>query len=373
MSRIFYSVGGEGRGHATRVRAVVEELRNEHEIVIYASNQAFELLAPVYALSKVKVLRIPGFSNFYSKSRKLDYWKTGYHGTRFVLKIPQLIKKMQQDIEEEKPDLIITDYEPSLPRAALRCGVPFISINHQHFLLTYDLSSLPLFLQRHAAFMAQIVRRCHWGQTETVVSSFYFPPLKHGCEDVKQIGVLLRPEVIQAIPQNGEHLVVYLRRFATSSVLKTLKGVDREMRIYGLGAKPPDGNLRFLGVDVYQFAENLATSCGLICTAGNQLVGEALYLGKPVLAMPEKNNFEQSINAFFLKESGAGQSVEMEDLSPEIIHEFLDKLQDYRLSIDRERLYGNPVAKAVIERHLSKKTFVSHPKIRIPSQLEGAL
>jgi len=373
MGLIFYSVQGEGRGHATRVRAVVEELKNENRIVVYASHQAYDLLRPAYRGGDVNIRHISGFSNFYTKSRKLDYLKTGFYGTQFVFKMPRLIRRLQRDIEKEHPNLIITDYEPSLPRAALRCGVPFISLNHQHFLLTYDLSSLPVHLQRHAAFMAQIVRRCHWGQTETIVSSFYFPPLKPGCEDVKQIGVLLRPEVVRAYPERGRHCVVYMRRFATPSVLEALNGAGCEMRVYGLGAQTSTGNLKFFKVDVYRFIEDLATSRGLICTAGNQLVGEALFLGKPVLAMPEKNNFEQSINAHFLQESGAGQSVEMDKLSPGCIREFLDRLQDFRLKIDRERLYGNPQAKAVIERHLHKKTFVSYHKRRLSSQIEGAL
>ena len=44
----------------------------------------------------------------------------------------------------------------------------------------------------------------------------------------------------------------------------------------------------------------------VVSTAGNQLVGEALYLGKPVLVMPERVNFEQAINAHYLEQSGAG-------------------------------------------------------------------
>ncbi|MCP5528711.1 MAG: hypothetical protein H7A47_18120, partial [Verrucomicrobiales bacterium] len=32
MARIFISMSGEGRGHATRVRAVTEALRAQHEV-----------------------------------------------------------------------------------------------------------------------------------------------------------------------------------------------------------------------------------------------------------------------------------------------------------------------------------------------------
>ncbi len=48
MAKIFYRLAGEVRGHAARVRSMVELLRHEHEIVIFAPEQAFEFLAPRY-------------------------------------------------------------------------------------------------------------------------------------------------------------------------------------------------------------------------------------------------------------------------------------------------------------------------------------
>ena len=55
MATIFYSLSGEGRGHATRVRAVVEELRKRHRVVIYAPGHAYELLLPVYEGTDVDI------------------------------------------------------------------------------------------------------------------------------------------------------------------------------------------------------------------------------------------------------------------------------------------------------------------------------
>lgn len=60
MATIFNSLSGEGRGHATRVRAIVEELRRHHRIVIYTPGQAHDLLQPVYQGSDITVRNIPG-------------------------------------------------------------------------------------------------------------------------------------------------------------------------------------------------------------------------------------------------------------------------------------------------------------------------
>jgi hypothetical protein len=96
----------------------------------------------------------------------------------------------------------------------------------------------------------------------------------------------------------------------------------------------------------------LASSSALISTAGNQLVGEALFLGKPVLAFPEARNFEQYINAHFLAQSGAGAWAEMEKVTPGHVTGFLDQLETYRGSIQRSRMNGLPATMDVLRRYL---------------------
>jgi uncharacterized protein (TIGR00661 family) len=352
MGKVFYSVGGEGRGHATRVRAMVEDLRKDHSVRIYAPAHAYELLSLAYRHSEVEVKGIRGIISKYDGQKRLDYLRTGLHSMQFMLGIPALVHDMQLEIEAESPDLVITDFEPALPRAAQRCGVPFISLNHQHFLSTYDLSSLPDHLKRRVNLMGRVVQSYYSGQLETIVSSFYFPPLKPGLENVTQIGVLLRPEILSAPTEERGHLIVYLRRFASAKILESLERLGCEIRVYGLGSRPPSGKLRFYDIDVLRFVEDLASSRALICTAGNQLVGESLYLGKPVLAMPEPNNLEQYMNAHYLQESGAGMWTEMEKLAPEVIEHFLSRLAEFRSCIDKKRMYGNPQALKIIQKHL---------------------
>ena len=354
MGKIFYSVSGEGRGHATRVRAVVEGLRHEHEVTIYAPEMAYDLLSQTYHQTNVEVRRIPGLCFQYTPNRKLDYVKTGWYGLTNLAGFPKLIQDLQHEIEQEQPDLVITDFEPTLPRAARRAGVPFISLNHQHFLLTYDLGSLPVELRMKAAFMSSFVGAFYKDQAQTIVSSFYFPPLRPECCNVEQIGVLLRPEILEATPEHGDYLVAYLRRSAPENVYQALAESKHEVRVYGLGKRPNHGSLRFFEIDVYRFVEDLAGSRALISTAGNQLVGEALYLGKPVLAMPEDGNYEQGINAHFLERSKAGLSCAMQQLSGAVIRQFLKRFQDISGFLHRQRLYGNPAALRIIQRYLPK-------------------
>ena len=352
MAKIFISLSGEGRGHATRVRAVVESLRHEHEIHLFASGDAFQFLRPHYGNSDVKVQRISGLRFHYSASNRLHFAKTGAEAGKFARRLPLLVRMLARRIGAENPDLVVTDFEPALPRAAARMGVPFVSLDHQHFLTTYDLSSLPFHLRCHAAFMSLVVRVYYQGQRENIVSSFYFPPLRKNAGKVTQVGVMLRPEVLTAEPSNHGHLVAYWRRFASDEVINALRASGREVRIYGLGDRPSSGNLRFCAIDEQRFIEDLASCEALVSTAGNQLVGEALYLGKAAFVVPEARNFEQYINGHFLAKSGAGEWCEMQKVTPERLNGFLGKLDHYRSHICSSRINGLPSTLEALRRHL---------------------
>lgn len=366
MGSIFYSVAGEGRGHAARTRAIIDHLREKHEITLFAPDDAWRFLAPLYAETEVRVELIPGLRFHYTDHRQLDYRRTGAHAWEYARTFRSLVEKLGRLMDAHPPDLVITDFEPALPHAARRRGIPFVSLTHQHFLLTYDLSSLPFWLRCHAAYMKWIVAAYYRGQRETVVSSFYFPPLRRGCRHVTQVGVLLREAVTATEPTDEGHLVAYLRRFAGHGVLEALAACGREVRVYGLGAQPAQGRLTFRAIAEAPFLEDLATCSALVTTAGNQLVGEALYLRKPVLALPEAQNYEQFINAHFLAQEGAGQWVELEELTARDVRFFLSRLDEFRARINPARLNGLPAALATIARYLpssaSPRTTPARPR-----------
>ena len=355
MAKICLSICGEGRGHATRARALVERLRSSHDIVLYASGDAFKFLAPLYSRSEVQLRRISGLRFCYTPARRLDFRKTALAGWRFVRRLPMLVQILRTALERDRPDLVVTDFEPAMPRAAQMAGVPFVSLNHQHFLVHYDLSTLPRFLRWHAAYMRWVVRAYYSDQAETIVSSFFFPPLRPSLAKVTQVGVLLRPEILDAPVSQRGHLMVYVRKFAGSRFLEALRSCGREVRIYGLGEMPSQGNLQFHAVQEQRFLDDLACADALLCTAGNQLVGEALYLGKPALVMPEARNFEQYINAHFLKQSNAGDSVELERFDEAVLSRFLSRLDDFREHIEGQKLNGIPATLAALEKHLPKQ------------------
>lgn len=364
MASVFYGMCGEGRGHATRARAVIESLRGRHQITLFASDDALALLGPIYRGTDVRVVEIPGLHFAYTAAGRVALGRTLLGALQFQMAVGGYVRDVLPEFERGKPDLVLADFEPVLPRAARRLGVPFVSFDHQHYLVVSDFGGLPFGLRQEAALAAPCVRALYHWQVDTIVSSFYRPPLKPRWRDATQVGVLIRPEMQSLVPAHGRHVVAYVRRFAEPAFLAALAGCGREVRIYGLGARPSTGNLRFCAIDERRFMDDLAGCAAVVSTAGNQLVGEALYLGKPVLVQPERRNFEQSVNAHFLEQGGAGW-VERGALTAARVGAFLEALPLLRSRIRKDEVYGNLAAVAAINRHLDGGVPLPRPQAAV--------
>lgn len=354
MATILYSVMGEGRGHAARARAMVEQLRGKHRLILLTSHDALAFLRNSYADDpEIEVHEIPGLKFHYSGT-ELDNIKTIRKGLQFWISRGHNVRKLLPKLREWQPDLVVCDFEPLTPIAAQRLGIPVLSLDHQHFLSTYDLSSLPLRLQRWAWAMSWTIWAFGLRQTDTVVSAFYKPALKPRCQDITQVGPLLRPAVRAKVPVVGEHLLSYLRRVTPPEVLDVLADSPLPVRVYGLGEREPRGAITFHKIDETTFLDDLATCNAVVAAAGNQLLGEALYFGKPCLALPEKNHYEQSINAHFLEQLGGGEWCHLGEVKPATLSDFLDQKETYRQNlVDSEESFdGTAAAAAAIERML---------------------
>ena len=169
-----------------------------------------------------------------------------------------------------------------------------------------------------------------------------------GWENTRQVGVLVRPQIRFIDPTYGDSLVAYFRRSVPRAVVRALRGCGLPVKIYGLGAHAPPGNLTYWENDSERFVEDLAQCRALLCTAGNQLIGEAMYLGKPVIALPEPGNMEQAINAHYVEVTGAGRALEMSALTTEYIKGFVDQCDE----VTGYDVTGNDAVVTLIRRYL---------------------
>ncbi|MEI7781473.1 MAG: glycosyltransferase family protein, partial [Planctomycetota bacterium] len=238
-----------------------------------------------------------------------------------------------------------------------RQEIPLVSVDHQHFLLAYDLGSLPLSLKWQAWLMSHAVWMYVNGATDTVVSAFFRPPLRRGWEHVVQVGPLLRPEILRARPRDDGFILSYLRRHTPFEAVTALADCGLPVKVYGLGHREHVGNVSFHAIDERRFVEDLAACRCLISAAGNQLIGEALHLGKPMLLLPERAHAEQLMNSHFLADMGCGDFTLLEQVTRDRVRTFLDGLERFSPALAGTvgRMDGTPAVVRVIEHRLAQQ------------------
>lgn len=356
MARIVISLSGEGRGHAARTLTLLDMLRQDHSCLVLtpASIYAFMENATRH-MTGVAIHPLPSLSFRYHENGSLSYWHSALAAAPFIWNRNQLINELMEHVSAYSPDLAIADFEPLLPRVAHRLGITLLSLDHQHFLHAMDMRILPTPLRLRAQYLRPSVKLfCPWAN-EHLVSSFFRYPQRPGTENCTQIGVLLRPELRDARPSYQDHLLVYVRRESAAHWLPILKKQSRQVRVYGTQRQGRDGNLCFRPISVRGFIDDLAGCQALVTTAGNQLVGEAMSLGKPVLTMPERGNFEQQLNGFFLNRSGCGLSLDGDMLSTQRLAAFLADAAGYREAIATHASDGNQAVKEAVHRLLPRR------------------
>ena len=150
-------------------------------------------------------------------------------------------------------------------------------------------------------------------------------------------------------------MLSYLRRHTPFAVLAALGDCGLPVRVYGLGTRAPIGSLSFHEVDDRRFVDDLVACRALIAAAGNQLIGEALHLGKPLLMLPEAARVEQWIHARFLAETGCGDSCPLEHVSVDRVAAFVAGLDTFAQAASgvKGRMDGAGDVLAVIGRRLA--------------------
>ncbi len=349
--RIAYGVFGYGRGHATRTAAVLPELRRRHDVRIFAGGDAHDQLAPEYP-----VVRIPTLSYGYGADGRTSAWRTlrknAWHVLELVLHGPEF-QQVRDALLDFRPDVVISDAEPWTHRVARHLKIPRIGFDH-FGILVYCKPRIP-FGDRIRSRRDVFVYRWLMGRPERIlVSSFYHA--RPRWPSVRVIGPLLRDEVLAAKPTRGTHLLGYFNKgqhLFTPRIEAALRASGLPARIYGTPRHGRDGNLDFRPPSNVPFLEDMASCRAIVSTAGNQLVGEAVHLCKPMLVTPE-NCVEQRMNAAALERRGFGMQVKESDFTARTLQLFLDREPEFVACMRRSARNGRDEALATIERFLSE-------------------
>ncbi len=363
MARIIYALSGQGRGHTSRSLAISDTLRkNGHTVQFCCGGTAQEILES----QGETVLPVPLL-------RQVMRDNTVMHRETFVTNWPSIrdLSKIRDRLADEfiayRPDLLITDFEGFSSRAAERIGLPILSFNHQQ-VVTETRYALPLGCRFHAMVAKTIINLIAPKNPEhLLLSSFFFPPLKNPSQTTL-VPPIIRPAVQALQPETGDHVLVYYNQPEGSDYLPDqLRKVDARFIVYNF--PPPEHpeaypNLVFKKASIEGFLYDLARCRAIVCTAGFTLISEALYLGKPLLVVPNGGIFEQTLNALFLQREQLGEAVIDRRLTNDDLSSFLERLPAYADRLQNRPACGNKEAVACIEGVLSRigpSVSVPHP------------
>ncbi len=351
MANILYGVNGEGAGHSTRAKEVLTHLRDRgHTLHVASFDRGLRNLGDQFEVTEVFGFRLTYANNRVRFKRTI---------ARNVLTAPQAAKSARRlkDLAEKwKIDLVITDFEPLSCHVGHRIGLPVISIDNQHC-LTNVAVSYPRQYQRDATAAKLVTRMMTPHADAYLVISFFTAPVKK--RNTFLFPPLLRQQILDAAPTQGEHILVYVTSPAPllTKVLSTVLG---RFIAYGFGREGDDGNILYKKPSLDGFFRDLTSASAIIANSGFSLVTEALHLGKPYLAVPVEHQFEQIFNAYWLQKTGYGAY--WEELNKERVESFLYNLPLYREKLASYPRQGNSALLAKLDSLIAGYTSSSRAK-----------
>ena len=347
--RILYGVVGEGMGHATRSRVVIEHLLAAgHQVEVVVSGRAADMLAGQFPSH---VHRITGLGMVYEHN-EVQKRKTLFTNARDLFArggLPGNIKAWFDLVSTFEPELVISDFETWSWLFAVNHRIPLISIDNMQVLNRCDHSALeddPRFVKQRNAFRLakMIVKAKIPGAAQYLVTTFFYPPVRK--DRTTLVPPILRPEILAARDQaeRGDHVLVYQTGSGYDALLDALRArPDLEFLVYGvrrdLKHEVVEGNLIFRPFSQQGFVNDLASARAVVAGGGFSLMGECVYLGKPLLAVPLHGQFEQVMNALWLEKLGYGLYREQADADG--IAELLERDDEFASQLQQHQQDGN--------------------------------
>ena len=282
------------------------------------------------------VTEIYGFRFAYVNNR-VRYKRTIANNLITVPHARKSLAHLKDLVDEWKIDLIVTDFEPLTCHVGHKKRLPVISIDNQHC-LTNVVVSYPRKYRADATAAKLVTRMMTPHANAYLVISFFTAPIRK--RNTFLFPPLLRQEILNAKPTQGEHVLVYVTSPAPA-IAKLLGSVRCRFVAYGFGREGTnaEGNITFKKPSVDGFFSDLISARAIVANSGFSLVTEALQLGKPYLAVPVSHQFEQIFNAYWLEKTGYGAY--WEELNKERVDSFLYNLPHYGEALKQYPRQGN--------------------------------
>ena len=282
--KILYAIQGTGNGHISRAKDVIPALQNRAEVDILISGIQADIKLPFKVKHTYK-----GLSFIFGKQGGVDIWNTFKKNK---------IRRVWNEIKAcpvEEYDLVVNDFEPISAWACFFKRIPCISLSHQCALLSPKVPR-PIFKD----FLGSAILK-HYAPTSKKYG-FHFKRY-----DDTIFTPIIRNDIRELETSNKGHYTVYLPAYSDNKIIKTLSKIKEvEWHVFSKHGKDTytKKNVTIQPINSKNFGQSMASSSGVLCGAGFETPAEALYLGKKLLAIPMKGQYEQYYNAEGLKDIG---------------------------------------------------------------------
>ena len=282
--KILYAIQGTGNGHLSRALELGPQLEKTAEVDYFISGTQSDL-----SLHATFQYQRSGASFVFGKQGGVDIWKTLQQAR------PINLLKDVMKCPVSRYDIVVNDYEPITAWACKKQGVPLVSVSHQSAFIS---SQCPRPAYRSTLFEGLI--------------KYYAP-----CE--KYIGLhfesyddhirtpIVRKAIRELTTSDQDFITVYLPAYSGKYILEIVKSIPEiGWNIYAKDVIEPyhSGQISVYPVGHASWKSSLADCHGMIIGAGFEGPSEGLCLGKKLLVIPMKNQYEQQCNAVALEAMG---------------------------------------------------------------------
>ncbi|MCU0394477.1 MAG: glycosyl transferase [Chitinophagaceae bacterium] len=220
-------------------------------------------------------------------------------GNGHISRARQLMPYLQQygevDVFLSGANAIINDFDFITAKACASRGIPSVQFGHQASFMSAHTPR-----PQTRSLVGELILRQYAPATHYVglhflpYDSFIFPPV-------------IKPFFLQAQPQDQGHITVYLpayQQHCLESHFRSLPDIHFHWFLPGTKGIVRQGNITFYPISEEGFNRSLLHCHGLITGGGFETPAEALYLGKRLLSIPIRGQYEQRCNAAALEQLG---------------------------------------------------------------------
>jgi len=282
--KILYAIQGTGNGHMSRAQVFIPLLKQYGNVDILISSHDHDI-----TLSHPVKFRINGLGFTFGKNGGINYWKSFW---RFKL-IRFFIDMYQFPLNDY--DVVINDFEPLTAWLCKLKKKKIVSLSH-HSSYQSKLAPRP---QKTNWFNEKVLK---YHSPCNAYYSFHFKSY-----DANIYTPIIRDEITNANIKNNGNILVYLPSYSSENLIPLFEKIQNKR--FDIFCKHTSKNYTVKNINVHCISEkeymNKLLNCeGVICNAGFETPAEAIYLGKKLLCVPMKGQYEQQCNAAALKQLG---------------------------------------------------------------------